>query len=405
MWGAIVSWLVIMVLAATFLWRGWQNELTSRSPQSVARLDAQLWLRDNVPASSLVVIPEDSWRTMSQRQKLNPFARVTAAYVATRQAQAHREQLLGFYGISAEAARGLGASELSRLQRDIFGGFGENDFLRFASEFGATHLVLPSHNEYTDRTQLGLPLIYENQYYHIYELEPLSPLECTQYVEQGEDDVGILKPCLLVLTESGYFDRMHGGYSGLLEIHPISFVWQGPETVSIKDLSQTVWPFALQGHRGDFVFSRISGEGGDVIRVSPGADQESGNEMLIQFGVSFEDRGEGLEITRESPRDEGDGLEIQPGQVVILSVWVRMSASPERADIFIQDRTEAWDRSRTSVSGASTAWQRYLVLRTIRDGAGTAGLGLLWAPKTGGEWLEVRDMRVLVYPFQSASQP
>ena len=124
----------------------------------------------------------------------------------------------------------------------------------------------------------------------------------------------MVKPCLLLLAEAGYFDSVDGPHSYVLETYPISFVWQGPKTVSMKDLSLTVWPLALQGYRGDFAFRFISDEDHDVIRVSPAVDQAGENEMVIQVGVSFEDNGDGLEITGESSPDEGNGLTVQPGQ-------------------------------------------------------------------------------------------
>ena len=342
---------------------------------------------------------------MSLRRKMSPFTRESYAYIAPLQAKEHRDRLLDFYGIPPDVAREQRGAGVSRMQRDRFRRFTESDFTRFASEFGATHLVLPLLYGYTDRTQLGLPLVYENPYYVIYTLEPYSALECSQYLQDGTDDLRIVKPCLFVLTESGYLDSMDRKYSDVLEAYPISFVWQGPATISMKGLSLTVWPLALQGYRGDFAFSLISDEDHDVIRISPAVDQAGDNEMEIQFGVSFEDNGDGLEIPRQSSPDEGNGLTIRPGQVAILSMWVRMSASPERAEIFIQDRTEAWERSKTSIPGGSTGWQRYTVLRSIRDGATTAGLGVYWEPKSRQDWLEIRDMRVYVYPSQPVAQP
>ena len=264
--------------------------------------------------------------------------------------------------------------------------------MRFAHEFDATHLVL-KRSDASD--SLALPVVYENSSYLVYALEPLSNTECSRQIEERLEN--LQAACVPLLLESGYFDEF--------AVHKLPSEWQGPEAVGMQDLAQTAWPLALQGHRGDFVFTRIPDEDGDVIRVSPAAGQAGENEMVTQFGVRFEDNGSALAVAGGAPGDEGDALEIQPCQVVVLSVWVRTSASPGEAEIFIQDQTEAWERSKTSIPGAATEWRRYVLLRSIRDGATSCWLGVHWTPRTEQDWLEMRDVEVFVYPFQPVAQP
>jgi hypothetical protein len=152
-------------------------------------------------------------------------------------------------------------------------------------------------------------------------------------------------------------------------------------------LPQTAPPLIVQGYRGDFTFSRTSVENGDVIRVSPVLTGANGNERIIQFGCWFKDK-------------EGDGFEIRPGQVVVLSLWARLSAPPERAEILIQDKTETWQCNRASMG--STLWQQYAVVRKIRAEATEVIIAVSWEPKTGQEWLEIKDMRIFT---QSEEQP
>jgi len=164
----LISWAVIVLLASAFLWVYWENEAQQRSPNALAMLDAQLWARENTPTSSLFVVSGDSWRTMSLRRIFEPFTRESYAYIAARQAKEHRDRLLDFYAISADDAQRWRGKKLLGIERGLFRDFEEDDFLRFASEFGATHLVL----DRSKSRQLDLPVVYENEKYAIYSLEP-----------------------------------------------------------------------------------------------------------------------------------------------------------------------------------------------------------------------------------------
>ncbi|GAF90145.1 unnamed protein product, partial [marine sediment metagenome] len=132
---------------------------------------------------------------------------------------------------------------------------------------------------------------------------------------------------------------------------------------------------------------------GDVIRVSPVAG-EGTDVGWLEFGLLFHDEGNGLEFHGYSPENEEDEVEIRPREFVILSLWVRMSAPPETGRLFIQDRTDEWQQSNVVIN--STSWQRYEVLKEIRQGATDVTIGVHWRPKTEGDWLEIRDMRVMV---------
>jgi len=340
LFSALVS-LTIVLYGAGFLWIKWQEAENERASSLSDMLEVQLWAREHTLPSALFVVPSGGgWRTMSLRRKLFPFTHEGYAYVSLSQAKGHRDRLLNFYGISAEEARELRGSRVRQLQDQRFWRFEENDFLRFASEFGAAYLVLP---RYSWLPAYVLPLAYENPSYVVYRLEEF------------------------------HFDK----------IYSLPFSWQGPDTIHIQDLPQTAPPLRISGQRGDFTFSRISVENRDVIRVAPVSSGANGSEeRVVQFGWWLEDRG--------------NGLEIPPGRTVVLSLRVQLSAPSERTELFIQDRTETWERSSIPVEG--TSWQRYRVVREIRTGATEVILGVVWQPKSGEEWLEMRDMQVLVAP-------
>jgi hypothetical protein len=175
-WPGLLT-LIIVLYGAKFLWVTWQNaEIEAAS--AVAYLDVQLWARKYTPPSSLFVVPFDGWRTMSLRRKLFPFTSENYAYIAPTEAKQHRDRLLAFYGISeqeAEARRGYGPGSVYKMETDRFWNFDENDFLNFASQFGATHLVMPAQSRYR------LPLVYENRQYVVYRLEAYPSLELMRH--------------------------------------------------------------------------------------------------------------------------------------------------------------------------------------------------------------------------------
>ena len=158
--------------------------------------------------------------------------------------------------------------------------------------------------------------------------------------------------------------------------------WQGADMVNMQDLHASAPPLALQGNVGDFTFSHIRVEHDDVIRVSSVYTEANVEGRVVQFG----------------PQVDGakDGLDVRPGQVVIMSLWARLSEPPvsDGAAIFIQDKTDTYQMSRLPIN--STAWKQYIVFRQVREQASHIGLGVYWRPKTVQEWLEVKNLRVFV---------
>ena len=102
------------------------------------------------------------------------------------------------------------------------------------------------------------------------------------------------------------------------------------------------------------------------------------------------------------PKENGFNLELQPGQEVLFIISARASHLEKRfpyynAVLYIQDKEDTnktWDRNRVAIY--KTSWERYIVSKTIRDVASEVSLGIDWKPQTENDWLEIKDVRVIV---------
>jgi len=164
--------LIIVLYGAGVLWTNLQRAKEQSVSSDVCTLEVQIWARENTPVSSLFVVPSPiGWRTIAIRRKFSPFTRESYAYVADARVKEHRNHLLKFYGISEKEGRELRGIHVSKIELDRFRKFKEKNFIRFAEEFGATHLVLPTQYKYTEATEFDLPLLYKNPYYVVYDLK------------------------------------------------------------------------------------------------------------------------------------------------------------------------------------------------------------------------------------------
>jgi hypothetical protein len=171
--GMLACRLLVVVSAAYVGWTDWRAAEAAGNPQSsdAMTVQLQLWTRDHTPPSSLFVVPIDGWRTLSQRRMISPFTRESYAYVAPRGAKERRDRMLAFYGISKADAAAKRGGRMLLEERARFRRFREPDFIRFAAEFGATHLVLPVCYPVTDQVTFDLPLVYRNPCYAVYRLD------------------------------------------------------------------------------------------------------------------------------------------------------------------------------------------------------------------------------------------
>jgi len=145
-----------------------RNSITYQSnSNSNYLMDTQIWARENTPTSSLFVTTT-SWMNIARRGKFNPFTRSASQYYSSREAEQFRIRLLKFYGFTEEEITG-NRGTIDKEARNVYSSFTEIDFMNFALEFGATHLVSEEQGE---APKLQLPVVYRNPSYTIYCLEP-----------------------------------------------------------------------------------------------------------------------------------------------------------------------------------------------------------------------------------------
>ena len=159
--------------------------------------------------------------------------------------------------------------------------------------------------------------------------------------------------------------------------------WMGRDQVSIKDLSKTLPPMAIQGFRGDFIFKRISSDDGNIVRVM--LRRLWLNERpVIQFGFCVQPNG--LKLT------------IEDGELVSIIMRVRLSSPKSRsgrsAQLFVQDKVDDWSGEEVYWQGSS--WRDVLVSKKIREGFTNICMGIKWKPGSTDEWLDVKLVRIFV---------
>ncbi len=200
------------------------------------------------------------------------------------------------------------------------------------------------------------------------------------------------KKFLVPAQEVKWFERFHIVYqnehfivfapgSQDADFRSIFPEWNGPDIISAQKLSAVAPPLGLQGIRGEFRFSRIPSDEGDVIRIFPVEKPERG-ELTVQFGYMSGDNG-AIDIT------------LQSGQFPIVALFARLSEGSEGTiELFIQDKTSDWERKSTWL--AKDSWDWYFVSKRIRNDPELVCYGISWNPHNLDEWLEIRDVRIFV---------
>ena len=156
--------------------------------------------------------------------------------------------------------------------------------------------------------------------------------------------------------------------------------WDGPNTIKMSELSKIIPSLTIQGFRGDFIFSRMPDKDGNIIRVYSFQPGQNGKRE-IQFGYTL--------------KENGFNLKLHPGQNLILIISARLSNETGKpASIFIQDKTETWERNSTAINQG--LWNEYIVAKRIRERATSVSLGIYWKPESETNWLEIKHARVYV---------
>jgi hypothetical protein len=160
-----------------------------------------------------------------------------------------------------------------------------------------------------------------------------------------------------------------------------SFInWKGPDNITMHDLTKTAAPLMLQGFMGDFSFRRIPDKGGNIVRITP-VRKGKNDKWVIQCGYTLNRNG--FELT------------LHPGSKVIFIISARCSSKGKNPpNLFIQDKTEKWERNSVIVN--TTSWDQHIVSKRIRNHARKACFGINWRPKNENEWLEIKHTRIFV---------
>ncbi|RKD21937.1 hypothetical protein [Caminicella sporogenes] len=152
--------------------------------------------------------------------------------------------------------------------------------------------------------------------------------------------------------------------------------WEDIGTLKSTELNRVIPPLKLQGIRGGFYFSRVPYEQGNIIQIVP---EHNSEKNVVQFGYSLD--------------SNGVNVEVNSGQTVTFIISARCS-NIDTANIFIQDYNGKWERIFVSIN--EFGWKDYIVQKKIRPGIEKVYLGIVWKPKTQGEWLEMKYPRIYV---------
>lgn len=161
--------------------------------------------------------------------------------------------------------------------------------------------------------------------------------------------------------------------------------WNGPTTIDMNELSNVIPPLVLHKAIGSFKFTHIPDKStGSIHTLLSEKDFFSGEE--VQFGYIL--------------NENGINLKLRPEEEVIFLISARISNEENsypyyRAELLIEDEVNR-DIEKNSVPIFSNSWDDYIVSKKIRKGAEKVHLGIRWWPKTGNEWLEVKNVRVFI---------
>jgi hypothetical protein len=143
---------------------------------------------------------------------------------------------------------------------------------------------------------------------------------------------------------------------------------------NIKSFDKSFPPMRILGYRGDFKFT-INNE--NIMRIKP--TQTNSRDINIGF----------------SKGQNGFIQNIPSGSDVYFSVEARFSGKVDSlSKIFIQDELSNYQEVNKNIYGQK--WKKYLINKTIRVKAKKIDIGINWLPKSLSEWLEIRNIEILI---------
>ena len=158
--------------------------------------------------------------------------------------------------------------------------------------------------------------------------------------------------------------------------------WQGAATVSIDELSDVAPPLQVVDASGNFQFSYIPAEDGDVIRILPDSAADAPSRFLrLAWPLSLDDVDPALPA----------------GQVVVLAAQARAFSPPDGVALAIREYDgEAWTSSSARMD--QVQWTYYAVSRALSADAVAVELGIEWALADANAWIELRNLTVTILP-------
>jgi len=156
--------------------------------------------------------------------------------------------------------------------------------------------------------------------------------------------------------------------------------WKGATSIK-NDIAKAAPPMVLHSYKGNFIFSHISTNGGNAIRVSPSPDGPTGP-MGISFGYAH--------------NDNGFYLNFRSGQEIVFATDIRIFKKTNNLlQAFITDIAGG----KVEVSNVpinDTSWKQYTVRKRIKDSSSALSVGILWQPENRDSWLEMKNVRIYI---------
>lgn len=148
------------------------------------------------------------------------------------------------------------------------------------------------------------------------------------------------------------------------------------------EIEKTLPDLKLLGQRGEFEFSYIKNESGNVVRVKLNKSHET-EKSEMNFGYNLEG---------DFGKEESD-----PNTFITFEVTARSSkASSDRYSMFVQDKnSEDWEKR--SVVLNEGEWKNYSITKKIRKGATLAVMGIGFMPDGIDDWIEMKNIKITAW--------
>ena len=161
-------WMMTVAYSACLLGFAWQTRIALHDSKKPAILDLQRWARHHSPANSLFLTTfRCGWVSGSMRRNMHTLSSEPYSYKGFHEVKQRRDRLLAFYNIPQDFAALHRGHKINSLQKQLLSRFEEADYIRFAEEFGVTHLVTRIS---ILSLRAKLPVLYHNDRFIVFDL-------------------------------------------------------------------------------------------------------------------------------------------------------------------------------------------------------------------------------------------